>query len=63
MRKKLFEEKIQNKTLQIGVIGLGYVGLPLACEFAKTGINVTGFDINKKKTQQVNQGISYINDV
>ncbi|HZV90657.1 MAG TPA: NAD(P)-binding domain-containing protein, partial [Candidatus Nitrosocosmicus sp.] len=43
-----FEAKVQNGTARIGIIGLGYVGLPLAVEFAKKGFRVTGFEINKK---------------
>ena len=56
-------EKIQNKTAKIGVIGLGYVGLPLAVEKAKAGYTVLGFDIQKEKVDKVNQGINYIGDV
>src|SRR6185503_4624671 len=47
----------------IGVIGLGYVGLPLAVEFAKAGFNVTGFDVDPGKPNQINAGVSYIPDV
>ncbi|MDD3601184.1 MAG: NAD(P)-binding domain-containing protein, partial [Defluviitoga tunisiensis] len=56
-------EKIQNKTAKIGVIGLGYVGLPLAVEKAKAGYTVLGFDVQKEKVDKVNQGINYIGDV
>ncbi|NJD02109.1 MAG: nucleotide sugar dehydrogenase [Ruminiclostridium sp.] len=56
-------EKIINKTARIGVIGLGYVGLPLAVEKAKAGYKVTGFDIQDKKVQMVNRGRNYIGDV
>ncbi|MFH0774551.1 MAG: NAD(P)-binding domain-containing protein, partial [bacterium] len=56
-------EKIENKRAKIGVIGLGYVGLPLAAEFAKSGFTVTGFDIDKEKVSKLNKGISYIPDV
>ena len=41
-------DKINNKSAKVGVIGLGYVGLPLAIEFVKSNFDVTGFDINKK---------------
>ncbi len=56
-------EKISKKEAKIGVIGLGYVGLPLAAEFAKTGFAVLGFDIDKDKVSKLNDGISYIPDV
>ncbi len=55
--------KIQNFDLDIGVIGLGYVGLPLAVEKAKAGFKTTGFDVQQKKVDMVNQGINYIGDV
>jgi UDP-N-acetyl-D-glucosamine dehydrogenase len=45
------------------VIGLGYVGLPLAVEFAKTGFDVTGFDVDQSKLTELNAGRSYILDV
>jgi len=56
-------EKIQNKSAKIGVIGLGYVGLPLAVEKAKAGYTVLGFDIQEEKVDKVNKGINYIGDV
>ena len=56
-------DKIKTKTATVGVIGLGYVGLPLAVEKAKAGFNVVGFDIQKKKVEWVNQGKNYIGDV
>jgi UDP-N-acetyl-D-glucosamine dehydrogenase len=56
-------EKISNKTAKIGVIGLGYVGLPLAVEKAKAGYEVLGFDIQEDKVEKVNDGINYIGDV
>ncbi len=57
------KEKIQKKQIKIGVIGLGYVGLPLACEFAKSGVDVLGFDVNTDKVNMINKGESYIKDV
>ncbi|MFP3489906.1 NAD(P)-binding domain-containing protein, partial [Staphylococcus sp. SIMBA_130] len=45
--------KIENKTATIGVVGLGYVGLPLAVEKAKAGYNVIGFDVQEKRVGQV----------
>jgi UDP-N-acetyl-D-glucosamine dehydrogenase len=56
-------EKIKNKSAVIGVIGLGYVGLPLAVEKAKTGYHVIGFDVQEKKISMVNEGINYIGDI
>ena len=55
--------KLETKTATIGVVGLGYVGLPLAVEKAKAGYKVIGFDIQEKRTEMVNQGINYIGDV
>ncbi len=57
------KSKIENKESKIGIIGLGYVGLPLAVEFSKVGFSVTGFDINKNRIFQINGGSSYILDV
>jgi UDP-N-acetyl-D-glucosamine dehydrogenase len=56
-------ERIRAKQARIGVIGLGYVGLPLAVEFAHAGFDVTGFDVDASKTAQINAGRSYIPDV
>ena len=56
-------DKIQQKTARIGVIGLGYVGLPLAVEFARHGFDVTGFDVDAVKVAEINAGRSYILDV
>ena len=56
-------EKIKDRSAQIGVIGLGYVGLPLAVLQAKTGFSVVGIDEVPEKVDQVNQGNSYISDV
>jgi UDP-N-acetyl-D-glucosamine dehydrogenase len=55
--------KIESKNATIGVVGLGYVGLPLAVEKAKAGYKVIGFDIQEKRVDEVNQGINYIGDV
>jgi UDP-N-acetyl-D-glucosamine dehydrogenase len=55
--------KIKNKQAILGVIGLGYVGLPLAVEKAKAGFRTIGFDIQKEKVDKVNKGINYIGDV
>jgi len=56
-------DKILKREIAIGVIGLGYVGLPLAVEKAKAGFKTTGFDVQQKKVDMVNQGINYIGDV
>ena len=56
-------EKIQNKTLTMGVCGLGYVGLPLAVDKAKHGFKTIGFDVQKEKVDMVNAGKNYIGDV
>jgi UDP-N-acetyl-D-glucosamine dehydrogenase len=58
-----FLNRIRNKKICVGVIGLGYVGLPLAVEFAKAGFDVTGFDVDPSKAEQVNNGKTYIPDV
>jgi UDP-N-acetyl-D-glucosamine dehydrogenase len=57
------EEKIRNRTARVGIVGLGYVGLPLAMEFAKAGFSVTGIDIQPSKVSQLNRGESYVQDV
>ncbi len=57
------EEKIKNRTARVGIIGLGYVGLPLAMEFAKAGFSVTGIDIQESKVSRLNRGESYVQDV
>ncbi len=56
-------KKFDEKSATIGVVGLGYVGLPLAVEKAKAGFDVIGFDVQKSKVDMVNQGINYIGDV
>ena len=56
-------DKIRNRQARIGIIGLGYVGLPLATEFAKEGFEVTGFDVDASKVAEINAGRSYIGDV
>lgn len=60
---KELEEKIKNKTATLSVIGLGYVGLPLAVEKAKAGYKVIGLDIQQKRVDMVNRGINYIGDI
>lgn len=56
-------EKIKTKALRVGVVGLGYVGLPLAVEKAKAGFHTIGFDVQEEKVNAVNNGHNYIGDV
>src|SRR6202050_4999165 len=60
---ELLAAKIRSKTARVGVVGLGYVGLPLAVEYAQAGFDVTGIDLSEGKTQRINAGDSYIGDV
>src|SRR5271168_1701337 len=57
------KEKIETRTAKVGIVGLGYVGLPLAVEFAKVGFEVVGIDLSASKVAKVNAGESYIADV
>jgi UDP-N-acetyl-D-glucosamine dehydrogenase len=57
------ETQIQNRSAKLGVLGLGYVGLPLALEMAQSGFSVTGIDIDGRKVESVNAGSSYVLDV
>lgn len=61
--KQMLLEKIRNKEIICGVVGLGYVGLPLAVEKAKAGYKTIGFDVQAEKVQMVNDGHNYIGDV
>jgi UDP-N-acetyl-D-glucosamine dehydrogenase len=60
---QLLQHKILEKRARVGVVGLGYVGLPLAVEFARAGFSVTGIDVNPEKTKRVNAGDSYVGDI
>ena len=62
MKEELLE-KIKKKEIVVGVVGLGYVGLPLAVEKAKAGFKTIGFDVQASKVDMVNQGHNYIGDV
>lgn len=62
MKKELLE-KVQSRSIVAGVVGLGYVGLPLAVEKAKAGFKTIGFDVQAKKVEMVNAGHNYIGDV
>ncbi len=59
----LMRKKISTRSLQVAVIGLGYVGLPLAITFAEAGFQVRGIDVDQRKVDQANQGESYIPDI
>ncbi len=61
--KEYLIQKIENKEIVVGVIGLGYVGLPLAVEKAKAGFKTIGFDVQESKVNMVNEGHNYIGDV
>lgn len=61
--KQTLLNKIENKQITVGVVGLGYVGLPLAVEKAKAGFKTIGFDVQPQKVDMVNSGINYIGDV
>ena len=61
--KELLLKKIEEKSIKVGVVGLGYVGLPLAVEKAKAGFVTVGFDVQEEKVNMVNKGHNYIGDV
>lgn len=54
------EDKIKDRSAQIGIIGVGYVGLPLAVEFASQGFRVVGIDIDETKVERLNRGVNYV---
>ena len=63
MIKEKLLKKIEQRDIVVGVVGLGYVGLPLAVEKAKAGFKTIGFDVQNKKVDMVNAGVNYIGDV
>src|SRR6201994_3383641 len=63
MTAQSLANKISTRTANVGIVGLGYVGLPLAVEFAKAGFSVTGIDVSADKVARVNAGDSYIVDI
>jgi UDP-N-acetyl-D-glucosamine dehydrogenase len=60
---EILAEKIRSRRARVGIVGLGYVGLPLAVEFARAGFSVTGIDISEQKARRVNAGDSYVGDI
>ena len=60
---RILEEKIRTRRARVGIVGMGYVGLPLAVEFARKGFSVTGIDTNQDKVNRVNAGDSYVGDI
>ncbi len=63
MSNVTLEKKIKDRTAKVGIIGLGYVGLPLAVEFADKGFYTLGIDISRDKVESINRGVNYIADV
>lgn len=61
--KQALIERLNNREAILGIIGLGYVGLPLAVEFAAAGFHVIGLDVDERKTRKLNNGESYIPDI
>ncbi len=61
--RQQLEHKIRTRAARTGIVGLGYVGLPLGVEFAKAGFDVTGIDIGEAKVDRVNAGDSYVLDI
>ena len=63
MNDKELLAKIANKTARVGILGMGYVGLPLARTFCGAGFRTLGFDIDPRKIQMLNAGKSYIKHI
>ena len=61
--KEALIKKLKEKKARVSVLGLGYVGLPLAVVFGEAGFNVVGIDPDKRKVDALNKGVSYIPDV
>ena len=57
------ERKIRERTARVGVVGLGYVGLPLSVEFARAGFHVVGLEVSRERAAALRRGRSYISDV
>ncbi len=60
---RILEKRIADRSLRVAVIGLGYVGLPLAASFAEAGFRVTGIDVDQQRVEQAGRGESYISDI
>src|ERR1041385_5867213 len=58
-----FQDRVKQRTAKVGVVGMGYVGLPIALLFAKKGFETTGFDIDPAKIESLRQGTSYIKHI
>ena len=56
-------KRIEDRDVKVGIIGLGYVGLPLAIEFVKAGFNVIGFDVDESKIEMLDKGETYIKHI
>ena len=63
IHKAVLLEKLRNRQALIGIVGLGYVGLPLSLTYAEVGYQVLGFDINQDQVDALNQGRSYIEHI
>jgi UDP-N-acetyl-D-glucosamine dehydrogenase len=63
MEKRNLKSKIKDKSCQVGIVGLGYAGLPLSIAFCKAGFKVTGIDTDKSRVNKLKEGNSYIEDV
>jgi UDP-N-acetyl-D-glucosamine dehydrogenase len=61
--KQTLLDRLASREARVGIVGLGYVGLPLAVEFAEAGFNVIGLDVSPSKVEQLNRGESYIPDI
>ncbi len=61
--KSILAEKIEERTARVGVVGLGYVGLPLALEFVHAGFSVVAIDVDARKVEALAKGESYIKDI
>jgi UDP-N-acetyl-D-glucosamine dehydrogenase len=58
-----FDERVSSRTARVGIVGLGYAGLPLAMAFAEAGFDVVGIDLNRERVQAIGDHRSYLVDV